>query len=81
MADHTFHRCKQGKKISSTTPDDHFIRSPHSCLRAAGIRRIGGAGGRPTIRTWIIPTPVFSPRAFSSAPPQIIISLPVHTAV
>ena len=36
------------------TPDDHFAAGPHYCVIVLSIRRIGGAGGCPTIHSRIV---------------------------
>src|SRR4051812_2555027 len=36
------------------TPDNHFITGPYCRVKISGSRRIGSAGGCPTIRAWIV---------------------------
>jgi len=71
--------------VVTTTPDDHFAAGPHGRVTALAAGALvlvpaqlssaqGGGGG-----TQYLP-PVFN-ALLSSAPPQTIISLPVHTAV
>ena len=37
-----------------SSPDDHFIASPHCRVTGSGSGRVGGAGGCPTIRAGIV---------------------------
>ena len=39
-----------------TTPNNHFGPGPHGGRTRTGIRRVGRAGGCPTIRAWIGPS-------------------------
>ena len=49
-------------------------------MKVSGSGRVGGAGGRPTIRAGIV-SPAGVENAAVASPPQTIISLPVQTAV
>ena len=48
------------------TPDDHFAAGPHYCVIVLSIRRVGGAGGCPTIHSRIV----------SAAGIQILVTTP-----
>ena len=37
-----------------STPDDHFSAGPDRRVLVSSIRRVGGAGGRPTVRAGIV---------------------------
>ena len=37
-----------------STPDNHFAAGPHCCVPVSACRRVGGAGGGPTIRVGIV---------------------------
>ena len=64
------------------SPDDHFTAGPDCCVHRPLTWRVDGAGGCPTIRAGIVsPAGVKRDGAAADAPPQTIISLPVHTAV
>ena len=39
---------------TTSAPDDHFTAGPHCRVTASGSGRVGGAGGRPTIRAGIV---------------------------
>ena len=61
-------RCSNRMPIVST-PDDHFTASPHSRVILSGTRRVGGAGGCPTVRARIVsPAGVQSVAAIISSP-------------
>ena len=62
-------------------PDDHFAAGPHRGVTASSGGRVGGAGGCPTISAGIVSAAGVKNVAAAIAPPQTIISLPVHTAV
>ena len=70
---------KAGQILS--TPDDHFTASPDRGVKSPRIGRVGCASGRPTIDSWIYLPPVLRLPLKRLSPPQMIISLPVHTAV
>src|SRR5438045_2129222 len=41
--------------LTLSAPDDHFTASPDCSVSISAIRRVGDAGGCPTIRTGIVP--------------------------
>src|SRR5205823_7611058 len=54
---------------SNPPPDDHFTAGPHCRVKVSGFGRVGGAGGRPTVRAGIVsPTGVEKVQASNSAP-------------
>ena len=40
--------------VAIPTPDDHFTAGPDCCVKVSANGRVGGAGGRPTIRAGIV---------------------------
>jgi hypothetical protein len=66
-------KCAAGTR---STPGDHFTVRPDCRVTASGVRGVGGAGGCPAIRAGIV-----SPAGGVAGAPQMIISVPVHTAV
>ena len=67
--------------IAISAPDDHFTAGPHCRVTVSGRGRIGGAGGCPTVRARDCIFRQYSKSWPPLDPPQMIISLPVHTAV
>ena len=65
----------------ASAPDDHFAAGPDCRVSYSGSGRVGGAGGRPTIGAGIVSPAGVQVGWLSLYPPQMIISLPVHTAV
>ena len=66
--------------IISSAPDDHFAAGPDCRVKPARSGRVDGAGGCPTIRHRIV-SPAGVQKRPPLFPPQMIISLPVQTAV
>ena len=70
-------RVRTARGISFSTPHDHLISSPYCCMKVSGIRSTGNTSRCPSVRRGIyLPLVLKLPR-----PPQIIISVPVQTAV
>ena len=65
----------------SSTPDDHFTAGPHCRVSVSGIGRIVVLVAVQLSVPGLYLPPVFKVAAVINAPPQTIISLPVHTAV
>src|SRR5262249_31536393 len=43
-----------GGAVTSSSPDDHFTAGPHCRVTDSGGRRVGGAGGCPTVSAGIV---------------------------
>ena len=68
--------------LTFAPPDNHLAASPDCRMRFSRNRRTKGGGGCPTISAGIVSparVQIASPKPFD--PPQMIISLPVQTAV
>ena len=65
---------------ASSAPDDHFGASPDGRVTISCRGRVGGLVGSPTIGAGVV-SPAGVRNSRQLAPPQTIISLPVHTAV
>ena len=48
---------KIDRPASDPAPDDHFAASPYRLRNVSGSRRVGSAGGCPTVRPWIVFAP------------------------
>ena len=72
-------RCITGSVEGNPSPNDHFAASPHCPVAGSAEGALAGARGDPTIRVRIVSATRVQVTA-GPAPPQTIISLPVHTA-
>ena len=67
-----------------SAPDDHLMPSPDCCVKRSRDRRIRDSGRNPTVCTRIVSAAAIDEVPASIvevSPPQMIISLPVQTAV
>ena len=61
-------QCSSHGVVVESAPDDHFTASPHCRVIQSAIRRVGGAGGNPTVGSGIVSPPVLKVTETISAP-------------
>ena len=59
---------KQPVQVVNSSPNDHFIAGPDCCVILSGRRRVGGAGGCPTVGAGIVSPASVQIAAIISAP-------------
>ena len=68
-------------RVVISTPDDHFTPRPYCRVITSTNGCVNNAGRCPTICAQIVPAACVEMATDASKPPQVIISLPVQTAV